>query len=304
VRELPAPSRGELLAAMTDTAAILVRTQRIDAAVIAAAAGLRVVSRHGVGYDNVDVAALTARGIPLAIAATANMVAVAEHTLWMMLELTKRGRELDGMTRSGDWGARARPLSVELAGRTLLIVGFGRIGSRVAARARAFDMRVLVLDPYGPAERIRAAGCEPVPDLAPALAAADIVSLHCPLTPATRRMLDDGALAALRPHAIVVNTARGGLIDEAALADALRDGRLAGAGIDVFETEPAPRDHPLLGLPRALVSPHSAGVTCEAAARMAIESAENVVAALDGRLDPAVVVNPEVLEGLRPPSPA
>ena len=295
VRTLGDPSPAEILAAMPDTGAILVRTQRIGADVIAAAPRLQVVSRHGVGYDNVDVAALTARRVPLTLAVTSNMVAVAEHAFWMMLELVKRGRHVDAATRAGDWSARARPVSTELLAKTLLVIGFGRIGSRVAARARAFEMRVLVLDPYVPAGRIRAAGCEPVGSLAQALTAADLVTLHCPLTPETRHLIDATALASLAPTSFLVNTARGGRVDELALADALRDGRLAGAGIDVFETEPAATAHPLLALPQALVSPHNAGVTVESAGRMAIEAADNILAALDGRLDPGAVVNSEVL---------
>lgn len=295
LRVLTEPTPATILAAMPDTVAILARTQPIDASAIAAAPGLRIVSRHGVGFDNVDVAALSRRGIPLAVAGTANMVAVAEHALWMMLELVKRGRRVDAETRRGDWSARSRPVSSELYGKTLLVVGFGRIGSRVAARARAFEIRVLVVDPYVAPERIRAAGCEPVPSLAAGLAEADIVSLHCPLASDTRHLIDASAMAAMRPGALLVNTARGGLVDEAALATALRDGRLAGAGIDVFEDEPAAASHPLMALPNALLSPHNAGVTVESAVRMAIESAENILAALDGRLDPSMVVNPEVL---------
>lgn len=144
-------------------------------------------------------------------------------------------------------------------------------------------------------ERLRAAGAEPAPLLADALARADAVSLHLPLTPATRQLIDAAALARLRPEAILVNTARGGLVDAVALAEVLRRGRLRGAALDAFAREPPPPDHPLLGLPNVLLSPHSAGVSREAALRMAVESAANVTAALAGRLDPAVVVNPEVL---------
>jgi len=295
VRALPEPTRAAILAAMPDTAAILVRTQPIDAEAIAAAPGLRIVSRHGVGFDNVDVEALTRRNIPLAVAGTANMVAVAEHALWMMLELVKHGRRVDDEARRGDWSARSRPVSGELYGKPLLVVGFGRIGSRVAARARAFEMRVLVVDPYVAPERMIQAGCEPAPSLAAGLAEADIVTLHCPLSRETRHLIDASALAAMRPGAFLVNTARGGLVDEAALATALEAGHLGGAGIDVFEQEPALAGHPLMTLPSALLSPHNAGVTVESAVRMAIESAENILAALDGRLDRSMVVNHEVL---------
>jgi D-3-phosphoglycerate dehydrogenase len=293
VVEDPAPEA--LAEALRSSDALLLRITRVTAAMIEGAQRLKIVSRHGVGYDNVDVAALTARGIPLAVAATSNMVAVAEHTLFMMLELAKRGRPFDAGMRSGDWALRDRLRPFELSGKTLLIVGFGRIGSRVAARALPFDMRVLVVDPYVPRERIAAAGCERVASLEEGLALADIVSLHVPLGAETRGMIGRDALARMRRGALLINTARGGLMDEAAVAEAVRSGHLGGAGIDAFEEEPPPAGQPLLAPENVLLSPHIAGVTAEAALRMAQESAANIVAAFEGRLDPAVVVNPEVL---------
>ena len=276
---------------MPVTAGLLLRTARVTAAMIDSARSLRVVARHGVGYDNVDVQALSARGVPLVVAATANMVAVAEHAFWMLLELVKHGRAIDAAMRRGDWSVRDRLKPAEVAGKTLLVVGFGRIGSRVAARARAFDMRVVVVDPFVPEGSIEAAGCEVAASLDAALSQADAVTLHVPLSTATRAMIDAQALAHFKPSAILVNTARGGLVDEAALAQALSQGRLAAAGIDVFETEPPSPGHPLLSLPNVLLTPHNAGVTREASERMAVESARNVLAAFDGTLDPSLVVN-------------
>jgi D-3-phosphoglycerate dehydrogenase len=213
----------------------------------------------------------------------------------MMLELAKLGRAHDRAVRDGHWGVRNRFAAWELSGKTLLILGCGRIGREVARRALAFDMRVLGHHPLLPEAQLRAAGLEPAPDLATALAEADIVSLHLPVTATTRHLIDAAALRRMRPGAVVINTSRGGLIDETALAEALRKGRLRGAGIDVLEDEPPPTDHPLLGLDNVLLSPHSAAGTVEAARRMAVESADNILAALDGRLDPAAVVNREVL---------
>jgi D-3-phosphoglycerate dehydrogenase len=213
----------------------------------------------------------------------------------MMLELAKRGRPFDAGMRSGDWALRDRLRPFELSGKTLLIVGFGRIGSRVAARALPFGMRVLVVDPYVPRERINVAGCERVASLEEGLALADIVSLHVPLGAETRGMIGREALARMRRGALLINTARGGLMDERAVAEAVLGGHLGGAGIDAFEEEPPPAGQPLLALENVLLSPHIAGVTAEAALRMAQESAANIVAAFEGRLDPAVVVNPEVL---------
>lgn len=292
---LPEPTPGSLMAAMPRTNAILVRTTRLTPEMLDAAPGLEVVSRHGVGYDNVPLEPLERRRIPLAIAATANMIAVAEHAIFSMMELAKHGRAFDAGLRRGDWALRNRLSPIELYGKTLLIVGFGRIGAHVARRALAFDMKVQVLDPVAPRERIEQAGCQPVADLGAALEAADIVSLHCPLTTATRNLLGEAELARMRPGALLVNTARGGLVDEAALARALERGHLGGAALDAFAQEPPPADHPLLKLSNVLLTPHMAGVTAEAAVRMAVESAQNVLAALDGRLDPSVVVNPHVL---------
>ena len=282
-------------AAMPRADAILVRTAPVRAVAIDAAPNLRVVSKHGVGVDNIDVAALTARRIPCAVAATANRVAVAEHALFLMLELAKAGRRHDREVRAGNWLVRNEVRAFELYGKRLLLVGFGRIGLEVARRAQAFGMEVVAFDPLQPDERLAAAGVARAADLRTALAEADVVSLHLPYSPAVRNLIDAAALAAMKPTAILINTARGGLVDETALADALRAGRLRGAGIDVLEAEPPPAGHPLFAVPDVLLSPHSAAVTAEAMLRMAVESADNVVAALAGTLDPGVVINPEVL---------
>jgi D-3-phosphoglycerate dehydrogenase len=186
---------------------------------------------------------------------------VAEHAFHMLLELAKHGRAFDAAVRRSDWGRRHGRVPVELAGRTLLVVGFGRIGRELASRALAFGMRVLAHDPLVPEDAIAAAGCERAADLDAALAEAHAVSLHLPLGDATRGLIGRERLRLMRREAVLVNTARGGLVDEAALAEALREGEIAGAGLDVFEDEPPPPDHPLLGLPNVLLSPHVAGVT-------------------------------------------
>jgi D-3-phosphoglycerate dehydrogenase len=280
--------------------AILVRTAPIGADVIAAATRLRVVSRHGVGYDNVDLAALNARRIPLAIAANANRVSVAEHTMAMLLTLAKAAVAHDAAVRAGDWAIRNRFLAFELMGRRLLLLGYGRIGREVAIRARAFGMSVAVHDPFVAAAALAEFGCLPAPDLNAALAEADAVSLHLPLNDATRHIIDARRLALMRPTAILLNTARGGLVDEAALAAALEGGRLRGAGIDVFADEPPRPDNPLLAARNALLSPHNAGVTDESMVRMATEAAANILDVLDGRLDPGVIVNLAAIGGARP----
>ncbi len=267
-----------------------------SAAELAASPAMQVVARIGVGYDAVDVPALTARRIPLMIAGTANSVSVAEHALFMMLLLAKRSMVLDPLVRAGGWHERYADMPVDLAGRTVLVIGFGRIGTRIAARCLAMDMTVLVSDPYVAADSIRAAGCEPVSDLDAALPGADFVTLHCPKTPETLGLIDARRLALMKPSAFLVNTARGGLIDEAALAGALAGKRLAGAGVDVFATEPVPADNPLLGLSSVVLSPHMAGVTVEATARSSRAAVGNILSVFDGRPIRENVVNKEVLD--------
>jgi D-3-phosphoglycerate dehydrogenase len=289
------PSPAKLLAAMPQAEAVIVRTAPIARAMIEAAPRLKIVSRHGVGYDNVDLAALNERRIPLALAATANMVAVAEHAFFMMIELAKLGRLHDRAVREGHWELRDRFAAIELAGRRLLVVGLGRIGRELARRAQAFGMSVAAFDPKLAPATIRALGIEPEPAFLRGLARADVVSLHLPLGPATRGIIGREQLRAMRPSAILINTARGGLVDEAALEEALREGWIRGAGLDVFESEPPRPGSALLAQERVLLSPHCAGVTGEAAIRMAQESVRNALAAFDGTLDPSVLVNPEVL---------
>ncbi|HRY26233.1 MAG: hydroxyacid dehydrogenase [Geminicoccaceae bacterium] len=298
--KLAETDRAGLLEAAGRASAILVRTSRVDRAVIEAAPGLKVVSRHGVGYDNVDLEALNERRIPLAIAANANKVSVAEHALFMMLALAKQGVAHDTAVRGGEWAIRNRFAAVDLAGRTLLLLGFGRIGGEVAVRARAFGMTVEVFDPYVDDRSLAECGCRRATELESALREADVVSLHLPLSAATRHIIDAAKLALMRPTALLINTARGGLIDEPALARALTEGRLGGAGIDVFEDEPPDPANPLLAAPRALLSPHSAGVTGESMVRMATEAATNILDVLGGRLDPAVIVNHAIVAGSQP----
>jgi D-3-phosphoglycerate dehydrogenase len=286
----------ELADQIADADGVTIRTTPLPAAVLDRAERLKVVSRHGVGYDNVDVDALTRRGIPLAIAADANATAVAEHTLYFMLALAKQGLRYDRATREGGWAVRNSLEAVDLMGRRVLVMGFGRIGREVAGRCAAFGMQVTVYDPYVQANVIEAAGdYRSVPDFEAALPETDVLTVHMPLGADSRGLIGAAELAALPPHAFVINAARGGIIDEAALHEALTSGRIAGAGLDVFDREPPPDDHPLFALPNVILTPHSAGLSKEAAIRMAISTARNVLAGIDGKLDPSMVVNREVL---------
>lgn len=268
--------------------ALVIRTQPLTSASIAKAPGLKIVSRHGVGYDAVDVPALNARGVPLCIVGDVNSSGVAEHAMMLILAATHRLIAADRATRSGDWAWRNGLQTREVAGKRLLIVGFGRIGQKLAALAQAFGMEVHAHDPYIP-ESAWPSGATRAPDLAAALAEADAVSLHLPR--ADKAILGAGELALMKPTAVVVNTARGGLVDEVALAEALRAGRLGGAGIEVFNVEPPGKDHPLFGIHQAVLTPHNAALTVECAERMALASVQNVLDFFAGSLDPALIVN-------------
>jgi len=213
----------------------------------------------------------------------------------MMLTLCKRGPAFDALVRQGRWTERYAELPTELLGKTLLIVGFGRIGTRIAKRCLAMEMNVQVYDPYVPAEAVRAAGCTPVADLDAALPHADFVTLHCPKTPETKGMFGAARLARMTSSARLINTARGGIVDEDALYNALAAGKLAGAGIDVFDREPALTDNPLFTLPNVIVSPHMAGNTRESLDRAAVTTARNLLSVLDGAPRREFVVNPEAL---------
>jgi D-3-phosphoglycerate dehydrogenase / 2-oxoglutarate reductase len=259
------------------------------------ARGLKVVARIGVGYDTIDVPALSSHGVPLMVVGTANSTSVAEQAVFFMMALAKRGAELDALVHTGRWDERFRVLPIELAGKTVLTIGFGRIGTRTAKRCLAMEMTVLVYDPYIGSDVIAAAGCERVADLDDALPRADFVTIHCPKTVETAGLINAARLGRLKPTAYVVNTARGGIIDEAALEFALKSGRLAGAGLDVFDTEPAATDHPLLRLANVITAPHMAGVTGASIDRMAAQAVRNVLSVLDGRPIRENVINQDVL---------
>ena len=256
---------------------------------------IKVVTRIGVGYDAVDVPALSRRRVPLMVAGTANSPSVAEQALFMMLTLAKRAVEMHALVKDGAWASRLGLLPYDLFGKTVLIVGFGRIGTRTAKRCLAMEMNVVVYDPYKPATEIKAAGCEPVADLDAALPRADFVSVHCPKTPETVGLFNAARFKLMKPTAYLINTARGGIVDEKALHEALVSKKIAGAGLDVFEQEPPPVGQPLHGLPNVIMAPHVAGVTVEAVDRMSEQTARNILSALDGAPIQQNVINQDVL---------
>ena len=256
---------------------------------------MKVVTRIGVGYDAVDVPALSRRRIPLMVSGTANSPSVAEQAMFMMLTLAKRAVEMHSIVKDGNWASRLGKLPYDLFGKTVLIIGFGRIGTRTAKRCLALEMNVLIYDPYKSAAEIKAAGCEPVAELDAALPRADFVSIHCPKTSETVGMFNAARLKRMKPTAYLINTARGGIIDEGALHSALVSGKLAGAGLDVFEQEPPPSGHSLFELPNVIMAPHVAGVTREAVDRMSVQTARNILSALDGEPIRQNVINQDVL---------
>jgi D-3-phosphoglycerate dehydrogenase / 2-oxoglutarate reductase len=289
-------TQAEFLPLLADAAGITLsgtpyRQTEMDASPV-----MEVVARIGVGYDAVEVPALTARHVPLMVSGSANSTSVAEHAFHLMMALAKRTAALDGMVRKGTWRDRHDGLPMELSGKTVLIVGFGRIGTRSARRCQGFDMNVLIYDPYVPAEKIASAGCERVTDLDAALPRADFVSIHCPKNPETVGLFNAARLARMKRGAFIVNTARGGIIDEPALHDALTSGHLAGAGLDVFDMEPTPVNNTLLQLDKVVASPHMAGVTTESVAGMARVTAENILSVLDGKPNRDNTINPEVFD--------
>ena len=271
--------------------ALLLRTQPLPGELIAASPKLKIVSRHGVGYDAVDMDALKERRIPLAIVGDVNSRAVAEHAMMLMLAAGKRLLRYDAALRGENWNYRNSLEAEELYGKTLLIIGFGRIGQTLAHLARAFGMKIVAYDPYLNADQIRVEQVCHEADLKTALGSADYVSLHVPKTKET--ILGAKELKSMKSSAIVINTARGGVVDEAALADALTSGQIAAAGLDVYDREPPQAGDPLTGLDQAILTPHSASLTLQCAERMAISSAQNIVDFFNGKLDLELVVNRE-----------
>ena len=272
-----------LLAAVADARALVVRNRtQVRGALLAAASRLTVVGRLGVGLDNIDVPACEARGIAVYPATGANDLAVAEYVITAALVLLRGAWFASDAVAAGEW-PRQRLMGREVSGKQLGLVGYGAIARQTALRARALGMQIAAHDPFLPADHSAWSGVRnlALPDL---LASSDVLSLHVPLTPATTRLIDAAALACMKPDAILINAARGGVVDEAALVDALRAGRLGGAALDVFEREPvdAAAGQIFAGIPNLLLTPHIAGVTVESNERVSAVTAQAVAARLTG----------------------
>ncbi len=289
------PNNEKLAASIHDADAIMIRLETIDETLLAKAAKLKIISRYGVGYDLIDVNACTRHGVLVGVLNGTNDLSVAEHTMMLMLSVARRTLEMDASVRAGTWMVNAgRPMH-ELGGRRVLVIGFSRIGSRVARLCRAFGMEVLISDPGFSPLAIEAEGFIPVLDPRSVLPEVDVVTLHCPLVPATRKMVDADFLGRMKRTAWLINTARGGIVDEAALVRALADGTIEAAGLDVLAKEPAPKDNPLFALPGVVVSPHNATATEECDLRMAERAVLNMLEVLDGHADPRFMVNVDLL---------
>ena len=292
----------DLLAIIPDYDALIVRSEtQVTRAVVEAGRRLRAIGRAGVGVDNIDVEAATERGIVVVNAPLGNTVSAAEHTVAVLLALARNVPAADASLRRGEW-SRKQFIGVEIRGKTVGIVGLGQVGSAVARRLRAFETRVLVHDPFVPDERARLVGAE-LADLDILLRESDFLLLHTTLIPGAPPLIGAPELARMKPTARIVNTARGGLIDEAALLAALDEGRIAGAGLDVFSAEPA-TDNPLVRHPRVVATPHLGASTLEAQERVALDVAREVANVLAGKPATTAVnapfIDPESLEILGP----
>jgi D-3-phosphoglycerate dehydrogenase len=260
------------------------------------APGLRVVGRHGVGLDNVDLAAATARSLPVVYTPYGPTESTAEHALLLMLAAARHLPVLDRATRAGDFDIRNRPetMGIELRGKALGIVGLGRIGRRVAEMCRAaLDMAVYVYDPYLDPQAVLDWGATPVPDLPELARTVDVLSVHIPSVPETHHLIDSTVLNALKPSAILINAARGAVLDEGALVEALQADQFHGAGIDVYDPEPPDPDNPLFTLDRVVLTPHVASRTEEGRRLMGMTVVEDVLRVLDGQ-KPCYLANPEI----------
>jgi D-3-phosphoglycerate dehydrogenase len=304
VRGVDGADRGALLPALAEADAVIVRSAtRIDAEALAAAPRLKVVARAGIGLDNVDVAAATARGVLVVNAPTSNIVSAAEHAVALLLALARNVPAADRSLKSGEW-KRSKFTGVELADKTVGVVGLGRIGILFAQRMSAFGTRLVAYDPYVQPARAAQVGVRLL-SLEQLLADSDFISIHLPKTPETVGLIGARELALAKPGVRIVNAARGGLVDEAALADAIRSGHVGGAGIDVFATEPC-TDSPLFELPGVVVTPHLGASTVEAQDKAGLAVARSVRLALQGEFVPDAVnvqAGGVVAEDVRPGLP-
>ena len=271
--------------------AVSVRTGQLPAEVINAGKSLKIISRHGVGYDNIDLKSSKDKNITIAITATANAVAVAEHVMFMLLNISKRKNMYDDCVKSGKFNERNKlSKTVELWNKDILIAGFGRIGKALIKRCLGFEMNVFVYDPYVNSDVIENFGGKKVENLENAIRTMDAVSLHMPLTEKTKNLINYELLKTMKKNCIIINAARGGIINETDLDKALNENLIFGAGIDVFEKEPPDKNNPLLKNDKVFLSPHTAAFTEECMTRMGIETIQNIIDFFDNKLEESKIV--------------
>lgn len=268
-----------------------IRTAKLPGEIIDLGKKLKVISRHGVGYDNVDLAAIKKNKITLTITATANAVAVAEHVMFMLLNICKRKSMYDDAVKNGKFNDRNKlPKTIELWGKNILIAGFGRIGQALIKRCLGFEMNVFVYDPFINEEKIKSLGGIKVDNLENSLSKIDMISLHLPLTNETKNLIDINLIKKMKKNCIIINAARGGIINEIDLDRALNENLIFGAGLDVFDIEPPKEDNPLLKNDKVFLSPHTAAFTEECMKRMGKETIQNIIDFFDEKLEKSKIV--------------
>ena len=271
--------------------ACTLRVSKLDEKILKSCNKLKVISRHGVGYDNVDLNYIKRNNITLLVTATANAVAVAEHVISMFLSISKSIEKYDTEVRDGNFKSNAKKIKTfEMLNKNILIAGFGRIGKKLISRCLAFNTKVYVYDPYVDEKIIKDNGGIKVNSIIEGLKIADYVSLHMPLTKDTKNLINYSILKQMKKNAIIVNTARGGIINEIDLDKALNESLIFGAGLDVFEKEPINLDNPLLKNKKVVLSPHSATFTDECTSRMGIETTKNIIDFFENKIDKSMIV--------------
>jgi len=281
----------ELKNKIVDCDGVSLRTGKLPGEIIDLGKKLKIISRHGVGYDNIDLETCKKNGIQITITATANAVAVAEHVMFMLLNISKRKNMYDDCVKNGNFTDRNKlPKTQEIWGKNILIAGFGRIGQSLIKRCLGFEMNVFVYDPFVSSEKIESLGGKKVEDLKDSVKIMDALSLHIPLNDETKNMINLDLLKTMKKNCIIINAARGGIINENDLDKALNDNLIFGAGLDVFEIEPPKNDNPLLKNDKVFLSPHTAAFTEECMIRMAKETTQNIIDFFDNKLDKSKIV--------------
>ena len=271
--------------------ALSIRTAKLPSEVIDLGNKLKIISRHGVGYDNIDLESSKKKNITIAITATANAVAVAEHVMFMLLNISKRKSMYDQAVKSGNFNQRNKlPKTIELWKKNILIAGFGRIGQALIKRCLGFEMNVFVYDPFVTEQKIKSLGGNKIDNLENSIENMDMISLHIPLNNETKNLINMRLLKKMKKNCIIINAARGGIINEKDLDTALKENLIFGAGLDVFNTEPPENNNPLLKNDKVFLSPHTASFTEECMQRMALETVQNIIDFFDKKLEKSKIV--------------